>query len=49
MTNLLKINNLSKKYLSNLGEVPAIKDISFDLNEKDFIAIVGPSGCGNRS
>ena len=49
MTNLLKINNLSKKYLSNLGEVPAIKDISFDLNEKDFIAIVGPSGCGKST
>lgn len=49
MNNLLKVNNLSKNYLSNLGEVPAIKDISFDLNEKDFIAIVGPSGCGKST
>ena len=49
MNNLLKVNNLSKKYLSNLGEVLAIKNISFDLNEKDFIAIVGPSGCGKST
>jgi len=49
MNNLLKINNLSKTYLSNLGEVPAIKDISFNLNKEDFIAIVGPSGCGKST
>lgn len=49
MNSLLKINNLSKNYLSNLGEIPAIKDISFDLLEKDFIAIVGPSGCGKST
>lgn len=49
MNSLLKVNKLSKNYLSNLGEVPAIKDISFDLNKKDFIAIVGPSGCGKST
>jgi len=49
MNSLLTVNNLSKNYLSNLGEVPAIKDISFDLKEKDFIAIVGPSGCGKST
>ena len=49
MNNLLQVKNLSKNYLSNLGEVPAIKDISFDLNEEDFIAIVGPSGCGKST
>jgi len=49
MNNLLKVKNLSKNYLSNLGEVPAIKDISFELNKEDFIAIVGPSGCGKST
>lgn len=49
MNSLLKVNNLSKNYLSNLGEVPAIKDISFNLNEEDFIAVVGPSGCGKST
>lgn len=49
MNNLLQVKNLSKNYLSNLGEVPAIKDISFNLNEEDFIAVVGPSGCGKST
>lgn len=49
MNSLLKINNLSKNYLSKLGEVPAIKDITFGLEEKDFVAIVGPSGCGKST
>ena len=49
MNNLLKVKNLSKNYLSILGEVPAIKNISFDLNKEDFIAIVGPSGCGKST
>ena len=49
MNSLLKINNLSKNYLSKLGEVPAIKDINFGLEEKDFVAIVGPSGCGKST
>jgi len=49
MNNVLKINNLSKNYLSPLGEVAAIKDISFNVNKQDFIAIVGPSGCGKST
>lgn len=49
MNNLLKVKNLSKNYLSNLGEVPAIENISFDLKEEDFIAVVGPSGCGKST
>lgn len=49
MNDLLKVKNLKKNYLSDLGEVPAIKDISFDLKEQDFIAVVGPSGCGKST
>ena len=47
MSSLLTVNNLSKNYLSKHGEVSAIKNISFKLKDEDFIAIVGPSGCGN--
>ena len=49
MNKLLEVKNLKKNYLSNSGEVPAIKDISFDLYQKDFIAIVWPSGCGKST
>ena len=49
MNKILEIKNLSKNYLSKEGIVNAIKDISFEVYEKDFIAIVGPSGCGKST
>ena len=30
-------------------ELPAIQDISFSLYDKEFISIVGPSGCGQST
>lgn len=49
MSNLLTINNLQKTYYSKNGEVEAIKDFSFKINNGDFIAIVGSSGCGKST
>lgn len=49
MNKLLSINNLKKNYNTINGEVLAIKDISIDINEGDFIAIVGSSGCGKST
>lgn len=49
MNSLLTVNNLSKTYYSKQGETVAIKNISFSINENDFIGIVGPSGCGKSS
>lgn len=46
---LLSIKNLSKVYYSKESEVEAIKDISFDLYEGEFVSIVGPSGCGKST
>ena len=46
MNNLLSINNLKKNYNTTNGEIEAIKDISFNVKEGEFIAIVGCSGCG---
>ena len=39
---LLKVNNLSKIYYKSDHETEAVRDITFDLNEGDFIGIVGP-------
>lgn len=47
--NILKINNLSKSYYTKNGKVEAIKDISLDVKEGEFIAIVGSSGCGKST
>lgn len=43
----LHVKSLSYSYHSLAGETQAIRDISFDVAEGEFIAIVGPSGCGN--
>lgn len=49
MDNILSIKNLKKIYHTRNDEIEAINDISFDLEEGKFIAIVGPSGCGKST
>ncbi len=49
MNNILKINNLSKKYHTQDGEITAIKDINININKGDFISLVGSSGCGKST
>lgn len=44
--NILKIENLKKVYGSGETEVKALDDISFQVEEGEFIAIIGPSGSG---
>lgn len=49
MKPLLNINNLSKKYHTDNGEIEAVKDFSLTIDQGSFIAIVGPSGCGKST
>lgn len=49
MQKLLEIKNISKTFNTLNGEINAIKSISFDVNNEDFIAIVGSSGCGKST
>lgn len=46
---LLKINRLSKNYHTPNNEIPAIKDLSFNVYQNEILAIVGPSGCGKST
>lgn len=46
---VLKINNFSKTYHSINGETKAIDNISFTINESEFVSIIGPSGCGKST
>jgi len=41
----LSISGLTKKF----GEFVALKDISLDINEGEFICFLGPSGCGKTT
>ena len=49
MRKLLEIKNISKTFNTLNGEINAIKSISFDVSNEDFIAIVGSSGCGKST
>lgn len=46
---LLEINNLYKSYYSIKEKIDVLNNISFVLNENDYLGIIGPSGCGKSS
>lgn len=49
MKEILKLKNVSKKYQAKNGEVEALSNISFSVNEGEFVSIIGPSGCGKST
>ena len=46
---IVRIQNISKTYQAENGEVEALKNISFDICEGEYISIIGPSGCGKST
>jgi NitT/TauT family transport system ATP-binding protein len=44
---LIEIDKVSKVFA--VGSVQAIKDISFDIAEGEFVSLLGPSGCGKST
>lgn len=44
-TNKLEIKNLSKTY----GEVNALDDVSFEVQDGEFLSVLGSSGCGKTT
>jgi putative ABC transport system ATP-binding protein len=46
---ILKTTNLCKKYKHKDGIVDALKNVSFEVNEGDFVTITGASGSGKTT
>lgn len=49
MQSILRLEHINKTYQSQNGEIEAIRDISFSVEEGAYISIVGPSGCGKST
>ncbi|MCK9216379.1 MAG: ABC transporter ATP-binding protein [Firmicutes bacterium] len=49
MEKIVEMQNVSMNYHSLGGETQAIKSLSFDILDGEFVSIVGPSGCGKST
>ena len=47
MEKLMDICHVGYSYHTMQGETPALSNINFTVHKGDFLAVVGPSGCGN--
>ncbi len=49
MTEIIKIRNVSKTFMSKKASVEAIGEVLFDVREHEFVSVLGPSGCGKST
>ena len=45
----LKVENLSKVYISSMGKVVSLRNVSFSVNKGEFVSVIGPSGSGKST
>src|SRR3569833_2431567 len=49
MRTKIEIRGLKKSFASDKGLLPVVQDVSFAVNDGEFVTIVGPSGCGKST
>ena len=48
MSAKISVKDLKKTFDTDQGALSVVDGVSFDVADGEFVAIVGPSGCGNR-
>ena len=46
---MLKLRNIKKDYPAGSGTVHALKGVSLEFRDSEFVSILGPSGCGKTT
>src|SRR4051812_25157887 len=47
---MIRLNNISRTFRTQSGEaITALKDISMEIRENEFVTFIGPSGCGKST
>lgn len=46
---MITINKLNKSYINGGQNVKVLNDISFSIDDKEFVSIMGPSGSGKTT
>jgi putative ABC transport system ATP-binding protein len=46
---IVRLEHVNKRYLQGNIEVPALQDVTFQMEEGEYVAIMGPSGSGKST
>jgi len=49
MNSIISVQDLKKTYIMGTTQVHALKSITLDINENEYVALMGPSGSGKST